>query len=213
MINSTLNSITTFNAHNNSITPSTTINIEINMNTMRLFPLLSPTSLCGVFVFSLHSRRPPPPPPPPPAAAIRPPARPPRPPTNVHQPTRTNQHTPSNAHQRTRAAAKPWQGRTLEGSGGSRARFWTRGFCVETSSLLVSRRTLEGSGGSRARFWTRGFSVEMSSLLVSRAAKPWQGRTLEGSGGSCAGFGPVEFAWKGCHFWSRGPRKCGRGVL
>ena len=35
--------------------------------------------------------------------------------------------------------AKPWRGRALEGSGGSGARFWTRGFCVEGSSLLASR--------------------------------------------------------------------------
>ena len=54
-------------------------------------------------------------------------------------------------------AAKPWRGRTLEGSGGSGTRFWTRGFCLEGSSLLASR-----------------------------AAKPWRGRALEGSGGSGA---------------------------
>ena len=47
-------------------------------------------------------------------------------------------------------------------------------------------RALEGSGGSRTRFSTRGFCVEKSSLLVSRATKPWPGRTLEGSGGSRA---------------------------
>ena len=84
-------------------------------------------------------------------------------------------------------------GHTLEGSGGSGARFWTRGFCVEGSSFLVSRaakpwqgRILEGSGGSGARFWTCGFCVEGSSFLVSRAARPCQGRVLEGSGGSRA---------------------------
>ena len=101
-------------------------------------------------------------------------------------------------------AAKPWQGRTLEGSGRSGARFW---FCVEGSSLLVSRaakpwhgRTLEGSGcetvaGAYSRgLWPKGALLDSRGFawkgrhFWSRAAKPWQGRTLEDSGGSGARF-------------------------
>ena len=68
-----------------------------------------------------------------------------------------------------------WQGRTLEGSGGSGVDFASKG-CHFWSRVAKpwQGRTLQGSGGSRARFWTRGFSVEMSSLLVWRG----QGRTL-----------------------------------
>ena len=69
--------------------------------------------------------------------------------------------------------AKPWQGRFLEGFGGSGARFWTHGIYVETSSFLASRvakpwqgRALEGSGGSGTCFWTHGFYMEMSLLLA-----------------------------------------------
>ena len=40
-----------------------------------------------------------------------------------------------------------------------------------------------------------------ASLAVSRGAKPWWGRTLEGSGGGSGAFGPVDFAWRGRHFW------------
>ena len=79
--------------------------------------------------------------------------------------------------------AKPWQGRTLEGSGSSGARFWTpavlRGRVV-TRALAVAARA----------FGPLRFCVEGSSLLVSRVAKPWRGRALEGSGGS------------GAHFWT-----------
>ena len=87
----------------------------------------------------------------------------------------------------------------MEGSGGSGARFWTRGVCVERSSLFASRvaepsrgRALQGSGGSGARFWTRGVCVEGSSLFASRVAEPSRGRALQGSGGS------------GARFWTRG---------
>ena len=52
--------------------------------------------------------------------------------------------------------------------------FWPRG-----ARNRGGGRTLEGSGGSGARFWSRGFCVEMSSLLAARGAKPWQGRTLD----------------------------------
>ena len=117
-------------------------------------------------------------------------------------------------------AAKPWQGRTLENSGGSGARFWSSAVLREGSSLLVSRaakpwqgRTLEGSGGSGACFWSSAVLREGSSLLVSRAAKPCQGRTLEGFGGSGVRLDPRGFAWKSRHFCSRGPRNRGRGVL
>ena len=88
-------------------------------------------------------------------------------------------------------AAKPWQGRALEGSGGRRALLdpWVlRGKVVtlksqEPPSLCRPRALLDPwvlhgkpspfgraslAGGSGARFWTR-FCVEMSSLLVSRA--------------------------------------------
>ena len=86
-----------------------------------------------------------------------------------------------------------WQGRTLEGSGGSGARFWTSAVLrgrVVTFALRAKPwqgRTLESPGSSGARFWTPRFCMEGSPLLLSRA-KPWQGRTLESPGGSGARF-------------------------
>ena len=50
-----------------------------------------------------------------------------------------------------------------------------------------------------------------SSLLASRAAKPWRGRALQGSGGSGALLDP--WILRGRHFWPRGPRNRGAGVL
>ena len=96
--------------------------------------------------------------------------------------------------------AKPWQKRTLEGSGGSGARFWTRGFCVGGSRIAkpCQGRTLEGSGGSSARFWTCDFAWKGCHFW------PWQGRTLQGCAGSGAsfctrGFWTLGFAWKCRH--------------
>ena len=134
--------------------------------------------------------------------------------------------------------ARPWQGRALEGSGGSGARFWTsavlRGrvltFGLEGSETVAGaysrglwrqRRVLldvRGFAWKGPHFWPGGqrnrgkgvlkkalavaralaaaarafgrprFCVERSSLLLSRAAKPWQGHALEGFGGSGACF-------------------------
>ena len=61
--------------------------------------------------------------------------------------------------------------------------FWSRGarYCgrgVLERALVVAARA----------FGPPQFCVEGSSLLVSRGAIPWQGRTLEGSGGSGARF-------------------------
>ena len=54
-------------------------------------------------------------------------------------------------------AAKSWQGRTLEGSGGSGARFWTRGLCVErvVTFGLGGRATFAGSWSSGLWWWRR----------------------------------------------------------
>ena len=72
--------------------------------------------------------------------------------------------------------AKPWQRRALEGSGGSRARFWTpavlRGKVV--TFVLEGRETVaEASSTGFWRYMGRAFGpprfcVEGSSLLVSR---------------------------------------------
>ena len=82
--------------------------------------------------------------------------------------------------------SKPWQGRNLEGSGGSGAR---------GSSLLVLRgskpwqgRNLEGSGGSGGRFWT-------PAVLCGRVVT-FGLAGLETVAGACS---------RGLrHFWSRG---------
>ena len=55
--------------------------------------------------------------------------------------------------------------------------------------------------------------MEGSSLLVSRVAKPWQRRAVEALAVAARAFGPVDVAWKGRHFWLRGSRNLGRGVL
>ena len=88
---------------------------------------LFPTSLCGVFAFSLR---------PPADQRTRPPARHHRPPRTLAGSGGSGAEMSSLLVSR---AVKPWQGRGLEGSGGSGARFWTRGLCVEWSSLLASR--------------------------------------------------------------------------
>ena len=86
----------------------------------------------------------------------------------------------------------PWQGRTLEGSGATGARFGMsavlRGKVVGGAKPWQGR-ALEGSGASGACFGRPRICVEGSSLLASRGAKPWQGLTLEGSGATGARFG------------------------
>ena len=103
---------------------------------------------------------------------------------------------------------KPWQGRTLDRSGGWRARFWL-------PRLLRGRRILGRSGGyitpplawNGRHFQATGrgvlqsclvvgvlavgylrCGVGWSALLASTARKPWQGRTLDRSGGWRARF-------------------------
>ena len=76
----------------------------------------------------------------------------------------------------------PWQGRTLEGSGATGARFGMsavlRGKVVGGAKPWQGR-ALEGSGASGACFGRPRICVEGSSLLASRGAKPWHGRALE----------------------------------
>ena len=93
--------------------------------------------------------------------------------TNAHHVTHTNQDTAGVRFCPPRfcvegssllapRVAKPWRGRTLEGSGGSGARFWTLAVLrgrVSTVGLqgretLVGAYYSEGSGSSGARFWT-----------------------------------------------------------
>ena len=101
--------------------------------------------------------------------------------------------------------AKPWQGRALEGSGGSGARFWTPGFCVEGSSLLAPRVAKPGKG----RTTQRALAVVARAFGPPRFCverKRWWGRT--GSGGGGARFWTPGSAWKS-RFWT--PRFCGEG--
>ena len=137
--------------------------------------LFFPTSLCGVFVFRLHSRRRR-------RRRVRPPsaARPCRhqTPTNSHQPTHTQRQrtpsstahhptTPPNAHQTAPTNShQPMPTHTKQRPRGARNR---------GRALAVAARA----------FGRPRFCVEGSSLLVSRGAvSPWQGRALEG--GACS---------------------------
>ena len=142
---------------------------------------------------------------------LRPSARP-RPPTNpARRPTYTNQRTASNAHQRTGRATYTNQLPTHIKQ------------CTPTNSPsnvhqpTTNRHQACRPTNSHQPTRTKQ-CVEGSSLLVSRAAKPWQGRTLESSGGIGACFWTRWFcvevsSLKGRHFWSRGPRNPGKGVL
>ena len=65
-------------------------------------------------------------------------------------------------------------------------------FWVSRVAKPWHRRIAEGSGGSGARFWTRGFCLEMASLLVLRVAKPWQGVLSRVLAVAARAFGPVD---------------------
>ena len=143
---------------------------------------------------------------PPARAPARPPACPPRPrphqamhttarrPTYTNQLAHTNSHqarqtnkrcTPTNSHQPTRAKqCTPTNARQAT---------W-QGYTLEGSG---------GSGGSGARFWT-------PAVLHGRVVTfGLEGReTVAG-----ADLAVAARAWKGRHFWSRGTRNRGKGVL
>ena len=98
--------------------------------------------------------------------------------SNAHQRIRANQCTPTHTMQRTPTnaqqacafgpprfcvegssllapkGAKPWRGRTLEGSGGGGACGRVVTFGPEIRETLVGAYYSEGSGGGGARFWT-----------------------------------------------------------
>ena len=155
--------------------------------------------------------------------------------TNWHQPTHTKQCTPtnspSNVHQPTTNAHQAmhtnelaeqraqtnhhqatWQGRTLEGSGGRRARFWTRGFLhgnVVTFGLEgretnwhqpthTKQGTPTNSPSNVHQPTTNAHQAMHTNELAEQRAQTnhhqatWQGRTLEDSGGRRA------------RFWTRG---------
>ena len=131
---------------------------------------LLPTSLCGVFVFNLHSR--------PARPSVRPPPLAP-----ARQPTYTNQLAPSNAHQRTRRATYTNQLPTH-----------IKQCTPTTSPSNVHQPTTNTHQAMHTNKQCKPTNLHQDQ----RAAKPWQGRTLVCSGGSGARyFGPVGFAWKG----------------
>ena len=174
----------------------------------------TPIAHHGVGFLFLACTRPPAPSP----ARARPPAGSPRPrphkqctptnsPTNVRQPARTNQRAPSNAHQRIRTNQRAPSNADQRTHAKQRTSNAHQRTPRNAHQPRHSRRETVARAYSRGPWRWRRKLLDRRLTVAARAFGPPR------FGVETAYFRRLLRAWKGRHFWSRGPRNRGRGVL